>query len=77
MTIHDGEREEARATTLLVSFDDIFMEEGTKSKKTVFVGGIGDDADEGVIFEHFSTFGAFMPLFKIHQSLNLFVQEIS
>ena len=34
------------------------MEEGTKSKKTVFVGGIGDDVDEGVIYENFSTFGA-------------------
>ncbi|KAL0581712.1 hypothetical protein V5O48_000294 [Marasmius crinis-equi] len=33
------------------------MEEGTKSKKTVFVGGLGDDIDEGVIYEHFSTFG--------------------
>jgi peptidyl-prolyl isomerase E (cyclophilin E) len=33
------------------------MEEGTKSKKTVFIGGIGDDVDEGVIYEHFSTFG--------------------
>jgi len=33
------------------------MEEGTKSKKTVFVGGIGDDVDESVIYEHFTTFG--------------------
>ncbi|KAK7054820.1 hypothetical protein VNI00_003283 [Paramarasmius palmivorus] len=33
------------------------MEEGTKSKKTVFVGGIGEDVDEGVIYEHFATFG--------------------
>lgn len=33
------------------------MEEGTKSKKTVFVGGIGDDVDEGVIYHNFSTFG--------------------
>jgi peptidyl-prolyl isomerase E (cyclophilin E) len=33
------------------------MEEGTKSKKTVFVGGIGDDIDESVIYEHFATFG--------------------
>jgi len=33
------------------------MEEGTKSKKTVFVGGIGDDVDESVIYERFSTFG--------------------
>lgn len=33
------------------------MEEGTKAKKTVFVGGIGDDVDESVIYENFSTFG--------------------
>ncbi|EIW59977.1 RNA-binding domain-containing protein [Trametes versicolor FP-101664 SS1] len=33
------------------------MEEGTKSKKTVFVGGIGDDVDETVILENFSPFG--------------------
>lgn len=33
------------------------MEEGTKSKKTVFVGGIGDDVDETVILESFSPFG--------------------
>ncbi|PCH38060.1 RNA-binding domain-containing protein [Wolfiporia cocos MD-104 SS10] len=33
------------------------MEEGTKTKKTIFVGGIGDDVDEGVLLETFSTFG--------------------
>jgi peptidyl-prolyl isomerase E (cyclophilin E) len=33
------------------------MEEGTKSKKTIFVGGLGDDVDESVIYETFSTFG--------------------
>ena len=33
------------------------MEEGTKSKKTVFVGGIGDDVDENVIYQNFATFG--------------------
>ncbi|KAG6909690.1 hypothetical protein DXG01_015891 [Tephrocybe rancida] len=33
------------------------MEEGTKSKKTVFVGGIADDVDEAIIYESFSTFG--------------------
>jgi hypothetical protein len=40
------------------------MEEGTKSKKTVFVGGIGDDVDEGVIYENFTTFGAGMLVAK-------------
>ena len=34
------------------------MEEGTKSKKTIFVGGIGDDVDENVIYSNFATFGA-------------------
>jgi hypothetical protein len=33
------------------------MEEGTKTKKTIFIGGIGDDVDESVIYENFSTFG--------------------
>ena len=33
------------------------MEEGTKTKKTVFIGGLGDDVDEAVIYENFSTFG--------------------
>lgn len=33
------------------------MEEGTKAKKTVFVGGIGDDVDEEAIYEAFMTFG--------------------
>lgn len=36
------------------------MEQGTKSKKTVFVGGIGDDVDESVIYENFSTFGTLL-----------------
>ncbi|KAF8155713.1 RNA-binding domain-containing protein [Crassisporium funariophilum] len=33
------------------------MEEGSKSKKTVFVGGISDDTDETALYESFSTFG--------------------
>ncbi|KAH9842618.1 RNA-binding domain-containing protein [Rhodofomes roseus] len=33
------------------------MDEGTKTKKTVFVGGIGDDVDETVLVESFSPFG--------------------
>ncbi|GLB34927.1 putative RNA recognition motif containing protein [Lyophyllum shimeji] len=33
------------------------MEEGTQSKKTVFVGGIGEDVDEAILYENFSTFG--------------------
>lgn len=33
------------------------MEEGTKGKKSIFVGGIGDDVDESVLYECFSTFG--------------------
>ncbi|KAI0636879.1 hypothetical protein C8Q77DRAFT_1095001 [Trametes polyzona] len=33
------------------------MEEGTKTKKTIYIGGIGDDVDEAVILENFSTFG--------------------
>ncbi|TFK55052.1 RNA-binding domain-containing protein [Heliocybe sulcata] len=33
------------------------MEEGTRTKKTVFVGGLGDDVDEAVLLETFTTFG--------------------
>ncbi|KAI0818764.1 hypothetical protein BC629DRAFT_1435593 [Irpex lacteus] len=33
------------------------MEEGTKTKKTVFVGNIADDVDETVLVETFGTFG--------------------
>ncbi|KAI0006170.1 hypothetical protein BJV74DRAFT_26964 [Russula compacta] len=33
------------------------MEEGGRTKKTIFVGGIGEDVDEGIIMETFSTFG--------------------
>ncbi|KAI9428362.1 RNA-binding domain-containing protein [Lactarius indigo] len=33
------------------------MEEGSKAKKTVFVGGIGEDVNEEIILEAFSLFG--------------------
>ncbi|KAF7793133.1 hypothetical protein EIP86_004242 [Pleurotus ostreatoroseus] len=33
------------------------MEEGTKTKKTIFVGNIADDVDEAVLLETFATFG--------------------
>ncbi len=33
------------------------MEEGTKHKKTIFIGGISDDTDETTLYEAFSTFG--------------------
>lgn len=33
------------------------MEEGTRTKKTIFVGGLGDDVDEAVLVETFATFG--------------------
>jgi len=35
------------------------MEDGTKTKKTIFVGGIADDVDESIVFETFSTFGSY------------------
>ncbi len=35
------------------------MEEGTKAKKTVFVGGIAEEVDESKIYETFSTFGKY------------------
>ncbi|KAF9645923.1 RNA-binding domain-containing protein [Thelephora ganbajun] len=33
------------------------MEEGTKTKRTVFIGGVGDDVDETALMAAFSTFG--------------------
>ena len=33
------------------------MEEGTRTKKTIFIGGISDEVDEGVLVETFATFG--------------------
>jgi RNA recognition motif-containing protein len=42
------------------------MEEGTRTKKTVFIGGISDDVDESTIYENFSTFGAAQSVFFDH-----------
>jgi len=42
------------------------MEEGTRTKKTVFIGGISDDVDESTIYENFSTFGAVQSVFFDH-----------
>jgi len=33
------------------------MEEGSKAKRTVFVGGVGEDVDEAALMAAFSTFG--------------------
>lgn len=33
------------------------MEEGTKTKKTVFVGNLANDVDEAILLETFATFG--------------------
>ena len=38
------------------------MEEGTRAKRTVFLGGIGDEIDEAAIIEQFSTFGTLTSL---------------
>jgi RNA recognition motif-containing protein len=43
---------------LSTNFVSRSMEDGTKSKKTVFVGGVPEDVDEAVLYEHFSAFGA-------------------
>ncbi|KAJ7219310.1 hypothetical protein GGX14DRAFT_356486 [Mycena pura] len=32
------------------------MDDGAKSKKTVFVGGVAEEVDEAAIYQHFSTF---------------------
>jgi peptidyl-prolyl isomerase E (cyclophilin E) len=33
------------------------MEEGSKNKKTIFVGGLSDDIDQTTLIETFTTFG--------------------
>lgn len=33
------------------------MEEGSKNKKTIFVGGLSNDLDQTALIETFSTFG--------------------
>ena len=33
------------------------MEEGTKTKKTIYVGGLADDVNEDVLLETFAPFG--------------------
>ncbi|KAI6022696.1 hypothetical protein EDC04DRAFT_2900658 [Pisolithus marmoratus] len=33
------------------------MEEETRGKKAIFIGGLAEDVDETVIYEHFSPFG--------------------
>jgi len=33
------------------------MEEGTRTKKTIFIGGLSDEVDEAVLIETFATFG--------------------
>jgi len=48
------------------------MEEGAKSKKTVFVGGISEDTDETTLYEGFSTFGVFNSI-SLHSFFFLFV----
>lgn len=35
----------------------VVMEEGSKNKKTIFVGGLSDDLDRTILIETFSTFG--------------------
>lgn len=42
------------------------MEDGTKSKKTVFVGGLNEDIDEAILYETFSTFGTPLPVSHLH-----------
>ena len=35
----------------------LIMEQGSRTKKTIFIGGISDDVDETNIYDNFSTFG--------------------
>lgn len=47
------------------------MEEGSKSKKSIFVGGIGDDVDESVIYENFTTFGEHIQILEPHMLMQI------
>ena len=42
--------------------NSVDMEEGARTKKTIFVGGVADDVDEATIYECFSTFGTLFDL---------------
>lgn len=42
------------------------MEEGTKTKKTVFVGNLANEVDEAALLETFAAFGAYMPYAVSH-----------
>lgn len=33
------------------------MEEGSRNKKTIFVGGLSEDIDQTILIESFNTFG--------------------
>ena len=72
----DSERRRYRIHTLVQQLpafrDTVFMEEGTKTKKTIFVGGIGDDVDENALIETFSTFGAFAFFYFLHYLMRVF-----
>jgi hypothetical protein len=48
------------------------MEEGSKAKKTVFVGGIGEEVNEEIILEAFSVFGVFGLEWRSHFGVDLF-----
>jgi len=47
----------SHVTNAIQSLSRSGMEEGTKHKKTIFIGGISDDTDETILYEAFSTFG--------------------
>ena len=53
------------------------MEEGTKTKKTIFVGNIADDVDESVLLETFATFGmSFPPLSRLIPNFPSFLGDV-
>lgn len=45
------------------------MEEGTKTKKTVFVGGVADEVDESAIVQAFQPFGQSSRCLRVRRRL--------
>ena len=56
-TALDGLPENVRNDGCITAFHFSMDDDGSKSKKTVFVGGIAEEVDEAAIYQAFSTFG--------------------
>lgn len=57
VTEMSGDDSTPRVQPTFVSHFILCMDEGTKAKRTVYVGGLGEEIDQKAIFDSFSTFG--------------------